>query len=204
MAEGSVRRHNELANCLITGSRFRNFLERAHASILTHMTVELSNPKKMTGMSSGRDSSWVLSWGVRASTVAWVIFQPPAASASSKLPVAGITSALQLSGLCPSSLIRVNPLAYSLCSVVNKVAESVTLSPAIGRGINTWNRVWNWVAKLHRLAGRYDNPMPTWFLAPRLKLPTQYSRQADKLESICWRNDSELLKEWVTNLVKTT
>jgi hypothetical protein len=22
------------------------------------------------------------------------------------------------------------------------------------------------VAKLHRLAGRYDNPMPTWFLAP--------------------------------------
>jgi hypothetical protein len=61
-------------------------------------------------------------------------------SASSKLPVAGISSVLQLSGLCPSSLlydafitkkiiahcpshpakvskmpIRVNPLAYSLC-----------------------------------------------------------------------------------------
>ncbi len=34
--------------------------------------------------------------------------------------------------------------------------------------------VWNWVAKLHRLAGRYDHPMPTWFLAPiaGLKLPT--------------------------------
>ena len=37
------------------------------------------------------------------------------------------------------------------------------------------NRIWNWVAKLHRLAGRYDNPMPIWFLAPivGLKLPTQ-------------------------------
>ncbi len=50
------------------------------------------------------------------------------------------------------------------------------LNPAMGRGINSRNRVWNWVAKLHRLAGRYDNPMPTWFLAPiaGLKLPTQY------------------------------
>ncbi len=49
------------------------------------------------------------------------------------------------------------------------------LSPAMGRGIDSRNRVWNWVAKLHRLAGRYDNPMPTWFLAPMagLKLPTQ-------------------------------
>ncbi len=47
-------------------------------------------------------------------------------------------------------------------------------SPAMGLGINSRNRVWNWVAKLHRLAGRYDNPMPTWFLAPiaGLKLPT--------------------------------
>ncbi len=40
--------------------------------------------------------------------------------------------------------------------------------------IDSRNRVWNWVAKIHRLAGRYDNPMPTWFLAPiaGLKLPT--------------------------------
>jgi hypothetical protein len=46
--------------------------------------------------------------------------------------------------------------------------------PAIGRGIDSRNRVWNRVAKLHRLASRYDNPMPTWFLAPiaGLKLPT--------------------------------
>jgi hypothetical protein len=30
------------------------------------------------------------------------------------------------------------------------------------------------VAKLHRLAGRYENLMPTWFLAPmaELKFPT--------------------------------
>ncbi len=45
----------------------------------------------------------------------------------------------------------------------------------MGRGIDSRNRVSrNWVAKLHRLAGRYDNPMPTWFLAPiaGLKLPT--------------------------------
>ncbi len=51
------------------------------------------------------------------------------------------------------------------------------LCPAIGRrGIDSRNRVWNWVAKLHRLAGRYDNPMPTWFLAriAGLKLPTQH------------------------------
>ncbi len=49
------------------------------------------------------------------------------------------------------------------------------LSPDMGRGIDSRNRVWNWVAKLHRLAGWYDNPMPTWFLAPiaGLKLPTQ-------------------------------
>jgi hypothetical protein len=53
------------------------------------------------------------------------------------------------------------------------------LSPAMGRGIDSRSRVWNWVAKLHTLAGRYDNPMPTWFLAPiaGLKLPTLGSRE---------------------------
>ncbi len=39
------------------------------------------------------------------------------------------------------------------------------LSPAMGRGIDSRNLIWNWVAKLHRLAGRNDNPMPTRFLA---------------------------------------
>ncbi len=50
----------------------------------------------------------------------------------------------------------------------------------MGRGIDSRNRVWNQVAKLHRLAGRYDNPMPTWFLAPvaGLKLPTLSSARA--------------------------
>jgi len=49
------------------------------------------------------------------------------------------------------------------------------LSPAMGRGIDSRKRVWNCVAKLRMLEGRYDNPMPTWFLAPisRLKLPTR-------------------------------
>ncbi len=44
----------------------------------------------------------------------------------------------------------------------------------MGRGIDSRNRFWNSVAKLHRLAGRYVNPMPIWFLAPiaGLKLPT--------------------------------
>jgi hypothetical protein len=52
---------------------------------------------------------------------------------------------------------------YTVCSVGN-------LGLAIGRGIDSRNRV----PKLHRLVGRYDNPMPTWFLAPiaGLKLPT--------------------------------
>ncbi len=45
----------------------------------------------------------------------------------------------------------------------------------MGRGINSRNRVWNWVAK-QQLAGQYGNPMPTWFLAPiaGLKLTTLY------------------------------
>ncbi len=44
----------------------------------------------------------------------------------------------------------------------------------MGRGIDSRNRVWNWVAKPHRLTGRCDNPLPAWFLAPiaGLKLPT--------------------------------
>jgi hypothetical protein len=64
------------------------------------------------------------------------------------------------------------------------------LSPAMGRGNASRNRVWNGVAKLHRLAGRYDNPMPTWFLAPiaglTSKLPTLKrggSRKCEKIRS---------------------
>ncbi len=38
-------------------------------------------------------------------------------------------------------------------------------SPIMGRGIDSRNRVWNWVAKLHRLAGRYDN-IPSSMIGP--------------------------------------
>ncbi len=48
----------------------------------------------------------------------------------------------------------------------------------MGRGIDSRNRVWNWVAKLHRLVGRYNNPMPTWFLAPFRNLNYQHRRQS--------------------------
>jgi hypothetical protein len=49
--------------------------------------------------------------------------------------------------------------------------EVRNLGPEIGRGIDSRNRVWNWVAKLHRLARRYDN----WFLSPiaGFKFPSQ-------------------------------
>jgi len=48
----------------------------------------------------------------------------------------------------------------------------------MGRGIDSRNRVWNWLAKLHRLAGQYDNPVSTWFLVPiaRLKISTPTGR----------------------------
>jgi hypothetical protein len=51
----------------------------------------------------------------------------------------------------------------------------------MGRRIDSRNRVWNRVVKLHRLAGRYNNPMSTWFLAliAGLKLPTQVQVAAD-------------------------
>ncbi len=65
---------------------------------------------------------------------------------------------------------------YCYCDCVSSVCETGqrkivrvrNLSPALGRGIDSRNRVWNWVAKLHyRLAGRYDNPMPTgWVTSP--------------------------------------
>ncbi len=45
-------------------------------------------------------------------------------------------------------------------------AQSRKFKSRYGARIDSRNRVWNWVAKLHRLAGQYDNPMPTWILAP--------------------------------------
>ncbi len=49
--------------------------------------------------------------------------------------------------------------------LTNRTFQVGNISPAMWRGIDSRSRVWNWVAKLQRLAGRYDNPMPPWFLA---------------------------------------
>ncbi len=67
------------------------------------------------------------------------------------------------------------------------------LSHAMERGIDSRNRIWNWVAKLHRLAGRYDNPMPTWFLAPiaGLQLPSLFFILPHALEIEGFRLDLE-------------
>ncbi len=63
---------------------------------------------------------------------------------------------------------------FRMTTAVRFLTGYLQLCPAMGRGINSRNRVWNWVGKLDRLAGWYDNPMPTWFLTPivGLKLPT--------------------------------
>ncbi len=66
--------------------------------------------------------------------------------------------------------------SYSLWARIQKENRAENLSPVMGRGIDSRNRVWNWVAKLHRLAGRYDNPMPTWFLDPTEGLKDTVSR----------------------------
>ncbi len=60
----------------------------------------------------------------------------------------------------------------------------------LGRGIDSRNRVWNWLAMLHRMAGWYDNPMPTWFLVPiaGLKLQTLY-----KVKLWEWRPDKLMI-----------
>jgi hypothetical protein len=47
---------------------------------------------------------------------------------------------------------------------LNESAESEIKVPLWGRGIDSRNRVWNWVANLHRLAGRYDNPIPMYLV----------------------------------------
>ncbi len=48
----------------------------------------------------------------------------------------------------------------------------------MGLRIDSRNRVCNWVAELSRLTGRYDNLMPSWFLATiaRLMFQTQVGK----------------------------
>ncbi len=40
----------------------------------------------------------------------------------------------------------------------NSANRVENLSPAMGRGIDSRNRIWNWVAKLHRLGGPVRQP----------------------------------------------
>ncbi len=81
-------------------------------------------------------------------------------------------SCLDLQG---ASYLATTPTKHLSSEPTEFVYRVGILSPAMGRGIDSRNRVWNWVAKLQRLAGRYENPMHTWFLAPiaGLKLPAQ-------------------------------
>jgi hypothetical protein len=76
------------------------------------------------------------------------------------------------------------------------------LSPAMRRGIDSRNRVWNWVAKLHMLAGRYDNPMPTWFLAHTawLKLPAQDSKATSMRSGL----ETWIYRHWVRGGARRT
>jgi hypothetical protein len=63
-------------------------------------------------------------------------------------------------------VLRSNTVSRAYSNFKLKDPRVENSSPAMGRGIDSRNRIRNRVAKLHRLAGRYDNPMPTWFLAP--------------------------------------
>ncbi len=81
-----------------------------------------------------------------------------------------------LSGLPPpllSSLYAAHWLATRWSDAAAQWSKA-ELKSRYGARNRSRNRVWNWVAKLHRLAGRYDNPMPIWFLTPiaGLKLPS--------------------------------
>ncbi len=57
----------------------------------------------------------------------------------------------EVSRLCPATCGKLN------CTFMNSASGMIRvgiLSQAMGRGIDSRNRVWNWEAKLHRLAGR--------------------------------------------------
>ncbi len=73
------------------------------------------------------------------------------------------------------------------------------LSPAMGQGIDSMNRVWNWVAKLHRLAGRYNNP-------PANLVPSPHSgtKVTDtECELHVWRSDFAFLYRNIDSLHRT-
>ncbi len=109
---------------------------------------------------------------------------------------------LQLRGQIPSPYLSSTPIC-TLCveQWLKRYLFSRKLKSRYGarNRFNARDRVWNWVAKLHRLAGRYDNPMPTWFLAPiaGLKLPTLFSKKYQKV--IMWWKVLKLLSLLTTN-----
>ncbi len=73
----------------------------------------------------------------------------------------------QFSHLLEVVVIRRKKLPGQIPTIpVHSESEFRNLSPAMEPGIGSRMRVWNLVDKLHKLAGRYDNPMPTRFLAP--------------------------------------
>jgi hypothetical protein len=146
---------------------------------LSHINIYYSPPpwqqpfKK--GNSRGRfckwqpDNSYPVPWNCKSTlefsrrVVKWYVcktFLEPASydPCQSMFTFPSATSQARLNGVP-----RQRSMYLCLWSQKSRVEN---LSPAIGRGISSKNRVWNWVGKLHRLAGRYDNPMPTWFLAP--------------------------------------
>jgi hypothetical protein len=96
---------------------------------------------------------------------------------------------LQCSNIHPASLIR---LAYSrykhVCANTTCIVNVHVLSPYFLRFMEPRNRFQGInSASLCSLAGRYDNPIPTWFLDPidRLKIPALklLIRKADRMES---------------------
>ncbi len=62
----------------------------------------------------------------------------------------------------------------------------------MGRGIDSRNRVWNWIGKLHRLVGRHDNPMPTWFLAHIAGLSYRHRSQSTSVQLLTLSYSSKI------------
>ncbi len=56
----------------------------------------------------------------------------------------------------PFIFIQIVALTYHANAI-----QSRKLKTRFGARNQFQDRVWNWVAKLHRLAGQYDNPMPS-------------------------------------------
>ncbi len=105
-------------------------------------------------------------WGWRVHAHSFPLYLPSRKKLKCTLQVLGQIHSPYFSSTPRCTLWSTKP--FATCSWVRN------LSTATGQGIDSRNWVWNWVAKLLRLAGRYDNHMPTRFLTPiaGLKLRT--------------------------------